>query len=61
VRDSIKYPDDMVVISWMCSDGSRRAPIKIPKRVPFLRERERGREIDEAMVRFEKKGTAYLT
>jgi hypothetical protein len=41
VRDSVKYPDDMVVISWMCSDGSRRAPIKIPKRVPFLKESKR--------------------
>jgi hypothetical protein len=66
MRDSKKYPNDMVEnlaeSPGMCSDGPGSAPIKIPKRELFsLREREikkKGKEIGSG---WRKKKACYYT
>jgi hypothetical protein len=65
MRYARKYPDDMVEnlaeSAGMCSDGPGSAPIEIPKEGVLSWERARERWKNEALVGFEKKGTACLT
>jgi hypothetical protein len=61
----MKSLDDMVEnfaeSLLMCSNGPGRAPNKIPKEGFIFTSRAREKEIDGALVWFEKKGVRLLT